>query len=180
MTQAVAAVVVWLGVSLIVLADGRRGLAVGLGLATVGLSFLAWQTTGFVESLAVLVGGGVATAQRLRSGSAGWDIMPAGSTPRLILCVASALFVWWIAASVTSGPDAPLRFAALMAIGLAGARILSTDDAAALCTAVAALSLAVAAAAALEGGSPGVGLYVAASVLAAATALVRVRQPGAV
>ena len=179
MTETVAAFVAWLGVSLIVLADGRRGLAVGLGLATVGLSFLAWQSAGFIEAVAILVGGSVATAQRLRSGRVGWDIMPAGSTPRLILCVASALLVWWIAASVTTGPGAPLRFAALTAIGLAGARVLSSDDPAAMCSAVAALALGVAVAAAIEGGSPGIALYAAAGLLAAATALVPMGQASA-
>ncbi len=179
LTEVVAAFVAWLGVSLIVLADGRRGLAVGMGLATVGLSFLAWQTAGFIEAMAILVGGSVATAERLRAGRAGWDIMPAGSTPRLILCVAAALLAWWIAASVTTGPGAPLRFAALTAIGLAGARILSSDDPAALITAISALSIAVAVAAAIEASSPGIAVYAAAGLLAAGAALVPMRSANA-
>ena len=179
LTAAVAALLAWLGVSLVVVADGRRGLAVGMGLATVGLSFLTWQTAGFIEAMAILLGGSAATAQRLRAGRAGWDIMPAGSTPRLILCVAAALLAWWIAASVTTGPGATLRFAALTAIGLAGARILSTDDPAALITALAALSLAVAVAAAIEGSSPGIAIYAVAGLLAAGAALVPMRRANA-
>jgi len=101
--------------------------------------------------------------------------MPAGSTPRLILCIASAFLAWWIAAAVTTGSGAALRFTVLTAIGLSGARILSTDDPPALMTSVAALALGAAAGGALAGGSPDLALYVAAAIVAAGAAWLPVR-----
>jgi hypothetical protein len=166
----VAAVAAWLGASVIVLADGRRGLALGLGLATVGISIIAWQSAGFVEGAVLFAGGAIATVVRLRSGREGWRIMPAGSTPRLVLCVASVFLAWWIAAAVTSGSGAALRFAVLTTLGLSGARVISSDDPAALMTSVAALAIGVALAAAIASGSPELALYVAAAIVAAGAA----------
>ena len=172
---AVGAVAAWLGASIIVLADGRRGLALGLGLATGGVSLIAWQSIGFVDGSVLFVGGSIATIVRLRSGREGWGIMPAGSTSRLILCIAFAFLAWWIAAAVTTGSGAALRFAALTMIGLSGARIFSTDDPPALMTSVATLALGVAAAGAVAGGSPDLPLYVAAAIVAAGAAWLPVR-----
>lgn len=166
----------WLGASVIVLADGRRGLALGLGLATVGLSAIAWQSAGFVEGAVLFAGGGIAAVVRLRSGGEGWRIMPAGSTPRLVLCVASVFLAWWIAASVATGSGAALRFAVLTTLGLSGARVISSDDPAALMTSVAVLAIGVAVAAAIMGGSPELALYVAAAVMAAGAARLPVRM----
>ena len=47
----------------------------------------------------------------------------------------------WIAASVTSGAGAPLRFATLAVLGLMGARVLEGRDPAAVLTAVAGMAL---------------------------------------
>jgi hypothetical protein len=169
------AVAAWLGASIIVLADGRRGLALGLGIATAGVTVVVWQSIGLLDGSVLFVGGAIATAVRLRSGREGWGIMPAGSTPRLILCIASAFLAWWIAAAVTTGSGAALRFTVLTAIGLSGARILSTDDPPALMTSVAALALGAAAGGALAGGSPDLALYVAAAIVAAGAAWLPVR-----
>lgn len=166
MIEGVAAFAAWIGVSLIVLADGRLGLAAGLALSTMALAILAWPAGGAVASVAIVLGGGIAAAQRLRSGPPGWDVMPAGSTPRLVMCVASGLIALWIAASVVTGSAAPLRFAVLTGIGLAGARVLGTDDVAAATTAVAALILAIATGAAVDDLSPSLWPYVAAAVVA--------------
>ena len=139
-----AAILAWLGASLVVLADGRRGLALGLGLLTAGLAILAWPSAGLPGALAVAAGGLIASWQCWRSGPATWGIMPAGSTARLVLCVASGLLALWIAASVTNGVGAPIRFAVLAVLGLMAARILGGRDAAVLLTCVAGFALVLA------------------------------------
>ena len=155
MVEAAAAFVAWFGASLVVLSDGRRGLALGIALAALGTAVLTSGTAGLIAGAAVALGGLVAAAGRLRSGRAGWMIMPAGSTPRLVLCIAAGLLALWIAAGLTTGPGAPLRFAALVVTGLAGARVLGANEAHVLFTATGLLALAVALAAALgESSSP--------------------------
>jgi hypothetical protein len=168
--EGAAAFVVWLGVALVVLADGRRGLSAGLALVTIALSVFAWENGGMLGSAALLLGGGAAAMRRVRSGPEGWAVMPPGSTPRVILCVGAALLALWIAASLTSGPGAGLRFAVLAAVGLAGARIMSSDDPSALMTAAGALALALALSPALDGESPGIALYAIAGIVAAVAA----------
>jgi hypothetical protein len=165
-----AAFVAWLGAALVVLADGRRGLAVGLALVTVSLAILTWPAGAAVGSVAIGVGGLIAAVQCWRSGPAGWGIMPAGSTPRLILCIAAGLLGFWLAASVTIGPDASLRFAVVVVPGLMGARILSSRDVHVVLVGTAALALALAAVPGLAAESSGpvpamVGGLIAAGVM---------------
>lgn len=168
--MAAAAFVAWLGAALVVLADGRRGLAVGLALVTVGFAVLVWASGGPLGMSAVAIGGAIASWQCWRSGAATWVIMPAGSTSRLVLCVASGLLALWVAASVTTGPGAPLRFAVLVVLGLMGARVLAGRDVAVVLTSIACFALALAAAPALAATSPGpvpdiIGGLVAAGVM---------------
>jgi hypothetical protein len=165
-----AAFVVWLGAAIVVLADGRRGLALGLALLTIGLAVLAWPAGMAFGAVAMAVGGLIAVIQCWRSGPATWGIMPAGSTPRLILCIASGLLAFWLAASVTTGADASLRFAVLLVTGLMGARILMSRDVAVVLAGIAAMALALAVAPGLAAESPGpvpaiVGGLVAAGVM---------------
>src|SRR5260370_6691283 len=68
-----------------VLADGRRGLAAGLGLVAVGFTAIAWADGAWVGGAFLVIGGAVAVIALLRAGPQDWGIMPAGSTPRLIL-----------------------------------------------------------------------------------------------
>lgn len=179
MIAAIAAFLGWFGVSMIVLADGRRGLAVGLGVATAGLGVIAWQDGNGVAALIVLLGGATAAFQRHRAGPRGWVVMPPGSTPRLILCVAGGLVALWFAASVTIGPDGAARFAVLSVIGLSGARILSSREPSTVVTAVATLALATAVATHFGAGSPGLLPYVAAALIAAGVAFLPVRVASA-
>jgi hypothetical protein len=146
-----AAFVAWLGAALIVLADGRRGLALGLALAAAGLAVIAGLGSGPIPATLLALGGAIAALRRLTTGTAGWAVMPPGSTPRLILCIATALIALWIALGITSGESAALRFAVLAVIGLAGARVLSSVDPDVQLTAVAVLALAVGCAAGLGG-----------------------------
>lgn len=175
MIAATAAFLGWLGVSIIVLADGRRGLAVGLAVATVGLAGVAWQDGDAVAGLIVLGGGAAAAALRYRAGPGGWVLMPPGSTARLILCVAGGLVALWFAASVTIGPDGAARFAVLSVIGLSGARIVSSREPSSVVSAVATLALATAVAAHLGAGYAGPVPYVAGALIAAGALLVPVR-----
>jgi hypothetical protein len=162
----VAAFVAWLGASMVVLGDGRRAMALGLLLATAGMTVIAWQSAGAAAAVAIAAGGAVAAARRVRSGPDGWRIMPPGSTPRLVMCIASGLVVLWIAAAVTTGPGASLRFTVMLVAGLSGARVLGSEDESVLLTATGLLALAVALAAALSDGSAGPWPYLAAALIA--------------
>lgn len=167
MLDGIAAFAAWLGVSLIVLSDGRRGLAAGIALATVGLSVLAFPAAGIAGAVALFAGGAIAAVRRAPSGPEGWSIMPAGSTPRLVLCVAAGILALWVALAVMQGGGGASRFAAMAAIGLAGARLISSDVGEVVEAALSVLALAVGLVAGLASGSPGVWPYLAAAAVAA-------------
>jgi hypothetical protein len=147
---AAAAFLTWVGASLVVLSDGRRGLALGLALITGGFAVLALAGGLQIGAAAVAVGGGIAAWQCWRSPSARWGIMPAGSTPRLVLCIGSGLLGLWIATAVTNGPGAAMRFAILVVLGLMGARVLSSGELHVVLAGIAGLALALGAAPALD------------------------------
>ena len=174
--SAVAAFAAWLGASLIVLSEGRRGLALGLAVVTAGFAVIALVGGEVEAAVAVLAGGGVAVVQRLRTGRDEWGLMPPGSTARLVLAAAVGLTALWVSTSVMTGPGASLRFAALSVLGLTAARVLTPSEPLALLTALAALALAVAAAAGVADTSPGPALYVLAALVAAGISLIRVGE----
>jgi hypothetical protein len=171
---AAAAFTAWLGASVIVLSDARRGLALGLALVAIGFAAIVWAGGEPIGAAAVLAGGAVAVLQRLRSGTDVWGLMPPGSTPRLILALASGVLVLWITLSVTSGPGAPIRFASISVLGLMGARLLTAHEPPVVLTAVAAMALAVAAAAGLAPTPAGTAPYIVAAVIAAGASVLRV------
>ena len=167
MISPAAALVAWLGATFIVVADGRRGLAAGIALSALGLAVLAFLTAGLVPATALAAGGAIAAARRYTSGPEGWSILPHGSTPRLVLCIAAALLAFWLSAGITSGPFASLRFAAILGAALAAARVLSSADESALLSALVLLSLSGASVTAVAIPEPSVWPYLAAGVLAA-------------
>jgi hypothetical protein len=171
-----AAFVAWLGAAVIVLSDGRRGLALGLALTTVGFTVLAWIDGDRLAAAAVFLGGAVAAIQRLRTGPDVWAVMPPGSTPRLVLSVGGGLVALWIATSLMTGPGAQLRFAALSVLGLMAARVVTESESAAVLTALAALALSVAMAAGISDTGPGPGPYVAAALIALGVSVIRIRE----
>lgn len=175
----VAAFASWLGATVIVLSDGRRGLALGMALTTLAFAVLAWLVGGSVlAAVALLLGGAAAAIQRLRTGRGGWGLMPPGSTPRLVLSIAGGLLALWVATSVMTGPGASLRFAALSVLGLMGARVLTTTGHTdAMLTALAALALSVAMAAGIADTWPGPSPFIAAAVIAVGVSVIRVAQP---
>ena len=152
-------------------------LALGTALATAGLAAVTWLGAGPAAAAVLALGGGIAAVRRSVSGPEGWALMPPGSTPRLILCVASALLALWIAIGITSGESAALRFAALVVIGLAGARVLSSTDPHVQLTAGAVLALAIGAAAGLSGAN--LWPYVASAALAAGVCWLPLSAPRA-
>lgn len=168
MVEAVAAFVAWLGTSIVVLADGRRGLALGAVLAATGVGVIAFDKAGALAAASVGAGALIGAAGRLRSGNPGWRIMPAGSTPRLVLCIAAALLALWVGAAVTSGPGGALRFTAMLVIGLSGARMVGGEEAPVLLTASGLMAFGVALASTLGAGPLGAWPFVAAGIIAAA------------
>lgn len=179
MIEAGGAFVAWLGASLVVLADGRRGLALGAALATAGLAAVVLQGGGPAGAAALAGGGALAAFRRAGSGPGGWRIMPPGSTPRFVLCVATGLVTLWVAFAVTAGGGAALRFAAVAVVALSAARVLTSREPAVLLTTVALLALAVAAAAGLGDTGPGPWPYLAAAAIAAAVGWLPVGTPHA-
>jgi hypothetical protein len=169
-----AAFAAWLGAALIVLSEGRRGLALGLALVTVAFTVLALVGGERLAAVVLLLGGGVAAIQRLRTGRDVWGLMPPGSTASLVLSIAGGLLALWIATSVMTGPGAPLRFAALSVLGLMGARVLTVSEPATMLTALAALALSVAMAAGVAETGPGPSPYIAAALIAAVISVLRV------
>ncbi len=179
MVEGAGSFLAWLGASLVVLSDGRRGLALGVFLAGGGIALVALSSAGPAGALALAVGGLVAAAGRLVSGRPGWAIMPAGSTPRLVLCLAGGIAALWIGLGVTSGDGASLRFAVLATVGLAGARALGSADTPTVLTAAAVLALAVGGAAGLGGQSPNAAPYILGAAIAAASSWIPIRTPRA-
>ena len=175
--SAAAAFIAWLGAALLVLSEGRRALALGMALITVGFAVLAQAGGGALAASAILVGGGFATGRRFRSGPDVWGLMPPGSTARLVLAVAVGLLALWISTSVMTGPGASVRFAALSVLGLMGARVLTASEPAVVLPALSALALSVAIAAGAASTGPGPALYVLAGIVAGAISLIRLREP---
>ena len=171
-----AAFAAWLGGAIIVLADGRRGLALGLALMGAGLAGVALGAGQELTAAALLVGGAAAAGLRFRAGPEGWGLMQPGSTPRIILTIVIGLVALYFAVSLSSGDGAPLRFASLAAIALAGARLLEGLERTSALTAASALGLALGAASALE-PSTSLAAAVVAAVVAAGAAALPVAEP---
>lgn len=172
MIEAGAAFLAWSGASLVVLSDGRRGLAAGVVVSALGLAVLVLQHAGPLEAGALVLGGAAAAACRFVRGAPGWGIMPAGSTPRFVLCVAVALVGIWLALLVMNGTGAAFRFAILVVVGLAGARVLSSTEPDVVMTSVGVLALGVAAAAGLGDAAAGAVPYVVAALVAVGACVV--------
>ena len=167
----VAAFAAWLGAAIIVLADGRRGLATGIGLVAIGFTAIAWSDGAWVGGACLLVGGAIAVIALLRTGPQDWGLMPAGSTPRLILAVAGGILSLWVAASVTTGPGASLRFACLAVLGLMAGRLLQSKAAVPALASAAGLAIALAGASELGPNDAGFAPYLIAALIAAGALL---------
>jgi hypothetical protein len=168
---AAAAFAAWAGAAVIVLGDGRRGLAAGVGLVALGFTVLAWTNGLWLEGAVLLAGGAVAVFELVRTGPKEWGLMPPGSTPRLIMAVVAGILSLWVAASVTTGPGASLRFASLAVLGLMAGRLLQSQNSTAVLSAAAGLALALAGASGLAPNGAGLAPYVVGAVVAAGALL---------
>jgi hypothetical protein len=177
--EGLAAFVAWLGAAIVVLADGRRGLALGLALITVAFTALTWAGGETLGAAALLMGGAVASVRALSSGAEGWGLMPPGSTPRLVLSVAVGLVALWFAASVTFGAGAPVRFAGPAVLGLMGVRALASSDTAIVLVAVAGLALALAESTGMAATAPGPSPYIVGALVAASAMILPRSEPRA-
>jgi len=123
--------VAWLGSSLLVLSDARRGLAVGLLVAAGGLA-LVRASEGELVDAGLLLGGGVlgAVASLLRNRRRGWGLLPPGSTPRIVLCLVAGGLALWLATGLLDSPgEWQARSAAAILIALGAGRLLAAGDA---------------------------------------------------
>ncbi|HZV52119.1 MAG TPA: hypothetical protein VFD49_20435 [Candidatus Dormibacteraeota bacterium] len=122
------AVLAWLGVSLLSLADARRGLALGLGATAVGLA-LAAVASGRPSSgaVALAAGGVVGSLLRLRDGEPGWGLMRPGSTPRLVAAVLVFLAAVVLVGSSLGVPVGVARLGAIAVALLALLRLMTVE-----------------------------------------------------
>jgi hypothetical protein len=171
-----AAFAAWLGGAIVVLADGRRGLALGLALMAAGLGGVAFGAGEQLTGAVLLAGGVVAAALRLRTGPEGWGLMQPGSTPRIILTLVIGLVALYFAASLSSAEGAALRFAAMACIALACARLLQGAERGAALTAASGLVLALGAGSVL-GSSGSAPAAVVAALIAAGTSALPAAEP---
>jgi hypothetical protein len=119
----------WLGATLLAVADGRRGLALGLLVLTAGLVLASAAGGQPPLGLAALgIGGIVAAALRLRDGRPGWGLLPPGSTPRLVGAIVVVVGAALVAGSGLGSPEGAARLAALVVAALAAGRILTVQD----------------------------------------------------
>ncbi len=137
------AALAWVGASLLVLSEARRGVALGLGITALGIGLLAGVERGLPAAAALGGGGVLAAALRLRDGGRGWGVLPPGSTPRVIMSLAALLLSALVGGSMMTGPGGAGRVAALTVGGLACARLLTTHRRASALSAAAAMALAL-------------------------------------
>jgi hypothetical protein len=155
--------VAWLAMSVLVLSEGRLGLALGLAGASIGIG--ATLAESWIPALLIGSAGLAAAALRARDGLPGWGILPPGSTPRVILCAVAGAACAWIGAGLLTGPQGPARAALLAATVLATARLLTTRRRPAALVSGGALALAA-------GALGGLATKEVAPLLAAAAAVV--------
>jgi hypothetical protein len=129
-TQAVVAgaVLAWLGASLLTVAEARWGVALGLSTAAAGLALAAGGAGEAPAGVAALVAGGlVAAALRLRGGAPGWNVLPPGSTPRLVTAIVVLIGAVLVAGSGLGSAAAAARLSGLVVAVLAGLRLMTVD-----------------------------------------------------
>jgi hypothetical protein len=122
--------VAWVGAAVLVLSDARRGLAVGLLLAAIGLAVIR-VAEGDVLDAGLLLAGGVMGAfiGLRRNPRRGWGLLPPGSTPRIVLSIVVGGGALWLAVGMLNSPGAaPARAAAVIVMALGAGRLLAVRD----------------------------------------------------
>jgi hypothetical protein len=120
----------WLGAAVLVLSDARRGLAVGLLVAVVGLAVIRAAEGDAVDAGILLVFGLLASVIGLRRNPRrGWGLLPPGSTPRIVFSLVVGGLALWLGLGVLDTPgDPPARAAAVIVMALGAGRLLSVRD----------------------------------------------------
>ena len=122
------AVVAWLGVLMLSLADGGRGLSAGLGLVGVGLALaVGISQNDPLPAVALGIGGLAAAAIRLRGAPRGWGLAPPGTTPRLLIGIGVPLAIALVLGAELAAADRVARLAGLAVALLAAVRLLSVE-----------------------------------------------------
>jgi hypothetical protein len=141
----------WLGAALLVLSDARRGLAVGLLVAAIGLAVIRVAEGDNVDAGLLLAGGLLAAVIGLRRNPhRGWGLLPPGSTPRIVLSIVVGGFALWLAVGMLDSPGEPqARAAAVIVMALGAGRLLAVRDARAALAAASLIALGAGTVAAL-------------------------------
>jgi hypothetical protein len=125
------AVLAWLGVALLTASEGRRGLATGLAVAAAGLAMAAGAAGQPPAAVTALAAGGLVAAVlrlRPRRGQPGWNVLPPGSTPRVVAAIAVPIAAALVAGSGLGSPAGTARLAALVVALMAGVRVLTAGQ----------------------------------------------------
>lgn len=158
----------WLGASILVLSDARRGLAVGVLAASLGVALAVAVQDGPVDG-GLLAAGGVlaAVASLRRNPRRGWGLLQGPSTPRVVICVVVGGAGLWLALGMLDSPgQAEARAAALVVIALGAGRLLGEREARAALAAASLAALGAGALAAMSSGTPAAAVVGAAAALA--------------
>jgi hypothetical protein len=157
--------VAWLGASVTALSEARRGLALGLVLTGAGLAVVELATHRPLAALLLAISAVLAALLRLRDGSVGWGVLPAGSTPGIVLSVAVLVGSLVLAGTVLGGSGSAAVVAPLAVSVLAAVRLLSSRSRQAALATASALALGL-------GALGGTGDVVAGSLVAVALAAI--------
>jgi len=158
----------WLGASTLVLSDARRGLAVGLLLASLGVAMTRALQGGPLEGGFLAAGGVLAVVVGLRRNPhRGWGLLQVPSTPRVVLCLVMGGAALWLGLGLLQGPGGgQARAAALIAVALGAGRLLGEREARAGLAAASMVALGAGAIAGM-GGAPVSGALLGAVVAVA-------------
>jgi hypothetical protein len=115
---------------MLVLSDARRGIAVGLLLAALGLAAIRAAERDAVDAGLLVAGGLLAAGVGLRRNKhSGWGLLQPGSTPRIVLSVVVGGAALWLSVGMLDGPGEPqARAAAAIVIALGAGRLLGVRD----------------------------------------------------
>jgi hypothetical protein len=155
--SALTLLVAWLGASLLALSEARRGIALGLLLTGAGLTgaVLAGAGpappglagTGFsgrsAGALLLAVAAAVSALLRLRDGVDGWGLLPAGSTPGIVLSVVVLAASLLLGSTVLGGGRSSPAVAPLAVSVVAAVRLLSSRRRQVVLACASALALAL-------------------------------------
>jgi hypothetical protein len=145
----------WLGAALLVLSDARRGLAVGVLVASLGLALALAVEAAPVAAGLLLAGGLLAVVAGLRRNpNRGWGLLQVPSTPRVVLGVVVGGGALWLAIGVLGWPGASQpRAAALVILALGAGRLLGEREPRAALAAASLIALGAGALASLADGA---------------------------